>query len=117
MDRYVKTRRLDPLESYVPSILLAQSQLRDIPDAVREAGVDVARVILRSGSFDGLRDNIRAVGEYASVRIGKSTAQTRVKAVFAAIEAIDSLLFLVWFKTPFSKSSLPCVHTVSQLDL
>lgn len=52
---------------YVPLVLEAQDQLV----AVGRAMIDqtaAARELLRAGAFTGLRDNIRAVGEYAVVR-------------------------------------------------
>lgn len=64
---YIKKKQLDPLDTYVPLVLEARDQL----DAVGRAMLDqtaAARQLLRSGAFTGLRDNIRAIGEYAVVR-------------------------------------------------
>lgn len=95
IDRYIKTKKLDPLVSYVPVLLIAQSQLDDVPLAAEELGIDATRSLLRKGAFDGLRDNVRAVGEYASAQVSTSTAQAAVKRVFASFDALDKALLLV----------------------
>lgn len=91
----MKKRKLDPLASYIPAILVAQAQLLDVPAAAEEVGLEAARSLLREGAFIGLRDNIRAVGEYAADSIGKDTAKARVAGFFKAIEAVDQILFVV----------------------
>lgn len=51
-----------------------------------------ARALLRSGPFSGLRDNIRAIGEYA-VAGGAPDAQGLVASFFKELEALDLLFF------------------------
>lgn len=64
LSRYIKRKNLDPLETYVPLVLEARGQL-DASGALLAKDKDAARSLLRSGAFSGLRDNIRALGEYA----------------------------------------------------
>lgn len=95
IDRYIKTKKLDPLVSYVPVLLVAQAQLGDVPLAAEELGIDATRSLLRKGAFDGLRDNVRAVGEYAAPAVGNATAQAAVKRVFVSFDSLDKALLLV----------------------
>lgn len=88
--------------SYVPVLLIAQDQLSDVPLAADELGIDATRSLLRKGAFDGLRDNVRAVGEYGSAGVGTSTAQAAVKRVFISFNELDQSLLLV---QPSSMSS------------
>ena len=69
--------------------------LQDIPAAADEFGLTAARSLLREGAFSGLRDNIRAIGEYAEGKLGKETAKNRVAAIFNSINDLDLLLFQV----------------------
>jgi hypothetical protein len=66
MNRYVKRKRLDPLASYVPALLLAREQLEASGAAFRARDAAAARSLLRSGAFGGVRESVRAVGEYAT---------------------------------------------------
>lgn len=95
LDRYVKKRRLDPLASYIPAILVAQAQLLDVTEAADQFGLEAGRALLREGAFVGLRDNVRAVGEYASENMGKDVAKAKVQAFFRAIDVLDGTLFQV----------------------
>lgn len=59
-----------------------------------------ARQLLRSGPFSGMRDNIRALGEYAAVPaadggagLSESDAGQLVSSFFRALEDYDLLLF------------------------
>lgn len=45
--------------------------------------------MLREGAFDGLRDNIRALGEYAVQNGSAKEAPTLVKGFFVALETYD----------------------------
>jgi phage-related tail fiber protein len=57
-----------------------------------------ARQLLRTGAFNGLRDNVRALGEYAitaaAVDADKETAAGLVPATFKALEDLDNTLFI-----------------------
>jgi hypothetical protein len=100
VDKYVKKRKLDPLAAYIPAILVAQSQLLDVPSAAEVVSLDAARALLRQGAFNGLRDNVRAVSEYAARDIGTEAAKARATAFFKALENVDSALFLVGAPCP-----------------
>ncbi|KAK9787744.1 hypothetical protein WJX73_009949 [Symbiochloris irregularis] len=91
-DRYVKKKPLDPLETYVPTVLLAKQQLERAGDVM---GLDpkAARDLLRGGEFGGLRDCIRALGQYAQAEQTKSKADNLVQDVFRDLEAFDFILF------------------------
>lgn len=62
-DKYVKRKQLDPLESYVPSVLLAGVQIKELEKSleVDQPKYGDCRNILRSGPASSLRVNIRAV--------------------------------------------------------
>lgn len=66
INRYVKRKRLDPLASYVPALLLAREQLIASAAFFAEGDATSARALLRSGAFRGVRESVRAVGEYAT---------------------------------------------------
>lgn len=51
-----------------------------------------ARILLRSGAFEGLRDNVRAVGQYAE-QAGVPGAAALVPDFFKAVQALDFELF------------------------
>lgn len=88
LSKYIKQKQLDPLGSYVPLLLEARDQL------IRTGRVmlqdpDAARKLLRTGSFAGLRDNVRAVGQYAAKASGKEAGDTLVAAFFGALQEFD----------------------------
>ena len=107
---YVRKRRLDPLSSYVPAVLAAREQLAGLEPALA-AGSDPVetRIELRSGAFEGLRDNVRAVGEYATTaaaaessgsgsgsgasKSSSSSENGSVAAFFEAVQKLDYELF------------------------
>jgi hypothetical protein len=95
LDKYIKKKQMDPLSTYLPSVLVAQSQLLDVPEAAETFGLEPARSLLREGAFVGLRDNVRVIGEYAVQSIGKDAAKAQVTAFFKAIEELDLALFQV----------------------
>jgi hypothetical protein len=51
-----------------------------------------ARQLLRSGVFAGLRDNVRAVGEYASERARDESGRDLVRGFFTELEGFDAAL-------------------------
>ncbi|KAK8933750.1 hypothetical protein KSP39_PZI015457 [Platanthera zijinensis] len=66
-DKYVKRKKLEPLEVYVPAVLLTEAQFKDLEDYldVEEPKYDIGRSLLRSGPAASLRINMRAVAQYA----------------------------------------------------
>ncbi|KAG2501717.1 hypothetical protein HYH03_000218 [Edaphochlamys debaryana] len=91
LERYVRKRALDPLETYVPLVLEARALL---PGAKRLGLINVgaARELLRQGPYSTLRENIRAISEYA-VRDGRTTeVGALVTGFFRALESYDLLL-------------------------
>eukprot|EP01026_Neomeris_dumetosa_P060005 TRINITY_DN562_c2_g1_i2.p2 TRINITY_DN562_c2_g1~~TRINITY_DN562_c2_g1_i2.p2 ORF type:complete len:234 (-),score=22.81 TRINITY_DN562_c2_g1_i2:95-796(-) len=67
--KYIKTKSLDPLSTYVPPVLVVQEQLQGLKMELNDPGLTVdpkdVRDMLRSGSFSGLRSDIRAILQYA----------------------------------------------------
>ncbi|WIA40892.1 hypothetical protein OEZ86_004554 [Tetradesmus obliquus] len=99
MDRYVKRKKLDPLETYVPLVLEARDRLATL-DTVFVTTPTVARQLMRSGPFSGLRDNIRALGQYASTPaaeggsgLPEKDAQQLVSGFFRDLEEFDLVLY------------------------
>ena len=104
---YVRKRKLDPLSSYVPAVLAAREQLAGLEGLAASDPVE-ARIELRSGAFEGLRDNVRAVGEYAGSSGGSSSGSSSggsssgsssasennaVKSFFESVQKLDYELF------------------------
>ena len=81
--RYIKQKRLDPLTSYVPLLLEARAQLADAGEVMRTSSKG-ARILLRSGPFNGLRESARAVGEYAE-EAGQSGTNQLVADLFRCV--------------------------------
>lgn len=65
----------------------------DLPS--RPAGdPNEARRLLRSGAFEGLRDNVRALGEYAAAAAAGGGKPPALAAdFFSAVQALDFVLF------------------------
>eukprot|EP00850_Spirogloea_muscicola_P009891 SM000056S18009 [mRNA] locus=s56:633813:641862:+ [translate_table: standard] len=94
LSKYVKRKKLDPLETYVPTVLLAQLQLGDIEKRIGGEAPDFSgsRTLLRSGPTASLRTDIRAVAQYAEEAGGGPAARAAVDQCLSAIEDLDSLL-------------------------
>ncbi|KAG1663207.1 hypothetical protein FOA52_011300 [Chlamydomonas sp. UWO 241] len=92
--RYIKRKQLDPLETYVPLVLEAQAQLA-ASGGLMGSNKEAARTLLRTGAFSGLRDNIRAVGEFAEQAPGatKESASNLVSTFFIELSDYDYALF------------------------
>lgn len=89
--RYIRKKRLDPLETYVPVVLSARSQLVSAGE-VMATDAAAARALLRQGAFAGVRDNIRALGEYAG-QAGQTAAVAQlVPGFFTALNEYDQVL-------------------------
>eukprot|EP00884_Botryococcus_braunii_P015979 jgi/Botrbrau1/3064/Bobra.0070s0057.1 len=93
LTRYIRKRKLDPLDTYVPTVLRAKMQLIEA-GTIMESDPTKARLLLRQGAFTGLRDSIKAMGEYASQSGLESTlAAKMVSDFFSAVEGLDFALF------------------------
>lgn len=94
LSAYIKKKQLDPLETYVPLMLEARLVLASSRE-LATSNAAVARELLRSGPYNGLRDNIRALGEYAARAEGGDAAAATglVSAFFQALESYDRLLY------------------------
>ncbi|XP_021744324.1 uncharacterized protein LOC110710346 [Chenopodium quinoa] len=93
-DRYVKKKKLEPLESYVPAVILTQLQIKEIEKSLEVDQPQYAfyRSFLRSGPAASFRSNIRAVAEYASDGGRGKTASDDVDRCLRAVDELDSLL-------------------------
>uniref|UniRef100_A0A0E0K9H2 DUF7880 domain-containing protein n=1 Tax=Oryza punctata TaxID=4537 RepID=A0A0E0K9H2_ORYPU len=93
-DKYVKKKKLEPLETYVPAVLLTQDQFRDLEKSLEfeKPRYDESRSLLRSGPASSLRINIRAVAQYASSSGQGKAASDAVDKCLRALEDLDSLL-------------------------
>ena len=91
LSMYVKKKKLDKIDSYLPPLFLAKEQLIRV-NRIAASPAD-ARQQLRSGSFSGLRENIRSVGEYISREKGdEKLGKKLVGAFFSELEAADFAL-------------------------
>ncbi|KAJ8647498.1 hypothetical protein MRB53_000521 [Persea americana] len=93
-DKYVKRKKLDPLEAYVPAVLLTQSQFEELEETLEDdqPKYSNSRSLLRSGPAASLRVNIRAVAQYASDNGRGKAAFDAVDRCLGALEDLDSLL-------------------------
>ncbi|GMY29064.1 hypothetical protein FCV25MIE_24306 [Fagus crenata] len=92
-DKYVKRKKLDPLEVYVPVVILTQFQIKDLEKTLEAEQPQYAscRSLLRSGPAASLRVNIRAVAQYASDNGDGKTATNNVDQCLRALEDLDNL--------------------------
>lgn len=91
LNAYVKKKKLDTIDSYLPPLFLAKEQLIRVIRIAQDPAD--ARQQLRSGSFSGLRENIRSVGEYVSREKGDEKLGKRlVGEFFSELEAADFAL-------------------------
>ncbi|XP_076898298.1 uncharacterized protein LOC143551839 [Bidens hawaiensis] len=93
-DKYVKRKRLEPLESYVPSIILTELQIKELGKTLETDRPEFAacRSLLRAGPAASLRMNIRAVAQYANEVGNDQKASNDVDQCLRALEELDSLL-------------------------
>ncbi|KAE9609307.1 hypothetical protein Lal_00020051 [Lupinus albus] len=94
LDKYVKRKKLDPLEAYVPAVILTQFQIKDLEKTLEgdEPQFSLCRSLLRSGPAASLRVNIRAVAQYASDSGNGKTAFNNVDDCLRSLEELDNLL-------------------------
>ncbi|KAL2545130.1 hypothetical protein Fot_14363 [Forsythia ovata] len=93
LDKYLKKKKLDPLEAYIPAVILTALQIKELGKflQVDEPKFADCRSLLRSGPASSLRVNIRAVALYAS-DAGNGSAFSDVDGCLRALEELDSLL-------------------------
>ncbi|KAG6389332.1 hypothetical protein SASPL_150800 [Salvia splendens] len=94
MDKYVKKKRLDPLEAYIPAVILTEFQIKELGQYLEDDQPQFlsCRNLLRSGPASSLRVNIRAVAQYASDAGNGKYAFDEVDQCLRALEELDSLL-------------------------
>ncbi|KAL7001845.1 hypothetical protein U1Q18_002993 [Sarracenia purpurea var. burkii] len=94
LDKYVKRKKLDPLETYIPAVILTQLQIEDLGKTLEldQPQYVSCRNLLRSGPAASLRINIRAVAQYASDSGNGKSAFQNVDQCLRALEELDSLL-------------------------
>ncbi|KAI5669613.1 hypothetical protein M9H77_19466 [Catharanthus roseus] len=93
-DKYVKRKKLDPLETYVPAVILTELQIKELGKSleVEQPKFADCRNLLRSGPAGSLRVNIRAVAQYALDDSNNKSAFTNVDQCLRSLEELDSLL-------------------------
>lgn len=93
-DKYVKRKKLEPLEAYVPAIILTELQIKELGKTLEAEKPEYAacRSLLRAGPASSLRMNIRAVAQYANEVGNDKTASNDVDQCLRALEELDSLL-------------------------
>ncbi|KAL8063125.1 hypothetical protein ABFX02_01G007500 [Erythranthe guttata] len=94
LDNYVKKKKLDPLEAYIPAVILTELQIKELGQylEVDQPKFADCRTLLRSGPASSLRVNIRAVAQYASEAGNGKSAFNEVDQCLRALEELDSLL-------------------------
>ncbi|GKB14126.1 hypothetical protein Tco_0848049, partial [Tanacetum coccineum] len=87
-------KRLEPLEAYVPAIILTELQIKELGKTLEAEQPQYAacRSLLRAGPAASLRMNIRAVAQYADEAGNDKTASNEVDQCLRALEELDSLL-------------------------
>ena len=92
LGKYVKKKKLDKIDTYLPPLFLARDQLVRVERVSLQSPAD-ARQQLRSGAFSGLRDTVRSVGEYISrEKNDEALGKRLVAGFFKELEAIDFAL-------------------------
>ncbi|CAK9168655.1 unnamed protein product, partial [Ilex paraguariensis] len=93
-DKYLKRKKLDPLEAYVPAVILTEFQIKELGESLEVDQPKYAdcRNLLRYGPAASFRVNIRAVAQYASDSGNGKTAFSKVDQCLRALEELDSLL-------------------------
>ncbi|KAJ7966359.1 Apicidin F synthase [Quillaja saponaria] len=92
LDKYVKRKKLEPLEVYVPAIILTQLQIKDLEKTLEDDKPEFAacRSLLRSGPAASLRVNIRAVAQYASDSGNGRIASNNVDQCLSLLQTVPS---------------------------
>lgn len=121
LDKYVKKKNLDPLESYIPAVLLTGLQMKELEHSldVDQPKFADCRNLLRSGPASSFRVNIRAVAQYASDAGNGKPAFTAVDHCLRALEELDSLLLQAsrsQSKAPIESMKLKIVAALDAMD-
>lgn len=113
LGKYVKKKKLDKIDTYLPPLFLARDQLIRVGRVMLQSPAE-ARELLRSGAFSGLRENIRSVGEYVSREKGdEALGKKLVASFFSELEAVD---FALLSATRSQGSGLDVEATRTRLD-
>lgn len=106
LQRYIKKKKPDPLYTYVPTVLQARAQLLKA-GAVMQQDAQAARTLLRKGSFSGLRDTVRVLGEYAAQGgMSQAEAQRIVDTFLRSLQKLDdTIISSARSKTPVPESA------------
>ena len=113
LGKYVKKKKLDKIDTYLPPLFLARDQLIRVGRVMLQSPAE-ARELLRSGAFSGLRENIRSVGEYVSREKGdEALGKKLVASFFSELEAVD---FALLSATRSQGSGLDVEGTRTRLD-
>eukprot|EP00250_Pteridium_aquilinum_P003670 c13981_g1_i1 orf=56-778(+) len=93
-NKYIKRKKLDPLDTYIPPVILSQLQFQDLEAKLLSDKPEYgdSRSFLRSGPASALRSNIRAVAQYASEAGDEKNALDAVRQCIISLEDLDSLL-------------------------
>ncbi|XP_074276439.1 uncharacterized protein LOC141600151 [Silene latifolia] len=107
-DRYVKRKKLEPLETYVPALILTQLQIKDIEKSleVDQPQYTAYRSALRSGPSASFRSNLRAVAQYALDAGNGKTASDDVERCLRALDELDSLFLRASRNNPAASAKL-----------
>ncbi|MCO5550557.1 hypothetical protein L7F22_004044 [Adiantum nelumboides] len=92
--KYIKRKKLDPLDTYIPAVLLSKFQFQDLEAKLLSDKPEYSnsRSFLRTGPASSLRSNIRAVAQYASEGGDGKNALEAVRECIVSLEELDSLL-------------------------
>lgn len=92
LPRYIKKKKLDPIDTYIPTVLQARKQLVKAGTIMKQNASD-ARTLLRKGSFSGLRDTVKALGEFATeAGMPQDKAGQLVNNFLASLQTFDNTL-------------------------
>ncbi|KAI5057129.1 hypothetical protein GOP47_0027144 [Adiantum capillus-veneris] len=93
-NKYIKRKKLDSLDTYIPPVLLSKYQFEDLEAKLLSDKPEYtdSRSFLRRGPASSLRSNIRAVAQYASEGGDGKYASEAVRECIASLEELDSLL-------------------------
>lgn len=92
LSRYIKKKKLDPIDTYLPTVLQARKQLLKAGTVMKQNATD-ARTLLRKGSFSGLRDTVKALGEFATeAGMPQQKAGQLVNNFLSSLQKLDNTL-------------------------
>eukprot|EP00898_Chlorokybus_atmophyticus_P004420 jgi/Chlat1/497/Chrsp103S01096 len=91
LSQYIKKRQKDPIETYVPTVLLARGQLLAVEEALQleTPAYTAARSLLKEGSAATLRTDLRALAEYAAEADISSSAPKTAESCLSSLERLD----------------------------